>query len=128
MPQNATPTPAPPPPPTPPSPPVPSSSPAQKKPSTKKKGGWFQKVPREVLISPGGMVLFFLAVLLEATDWLPLPPVLDQIIEIPLEVIFIVLFIIIAKPSIKSMVIPFIIERIPGLSDILPTWVLKFFF
>lgn len=93
----------------------------------KKKGGWFQKIPSEILLSPGGMILIFFALLIEIVDWIPLP-FIDQIIELPLEIFFIVFFVIITKASFKSLVIPFAIERIPLISDILPTWVLKFFF
>jgi hypothetical protein len=74
------------------------------------------------------MILIFLAVTIEAMDFLPLPSIFDQILEVPLEVIFVLLFIIIVKPSFKSLILPFGIERIPGLSDILPTWLLKMFF
>ena len=95
-------------------------------PEIKKKGGWFEKVPKDILFSPGGMVLVFLALVIEAIDWIPIP-VKDQIIEIPLEIIFLIFFIIIVRPSFKSLIIPFLIERIPGISDVLPTWVLKMF-
>lgn len=90
------------------------------------KGGWFQKVPREILFSPGGVILIFLALIIEAIDLIPIP-LLDQIIELPLEIIFLVLFVIIVKPSFKSLIIPFFIERIPVINDILPTWLIKMF-
>jgi len=92
----------------------------------KKKGGWFQKVPTEILLSPGGVILFFLAGLIEIIDWIPLPFV-DQLIELPLEILFIVFFVYITKASFKSLIIPFIIERIPIISDIAPTWLIKMF-
>jgi len=90
----------------------------------KKKGGWFQKIPADVLLSPGGLILIFLALIIEIIDWIPLP-LIDQIIELPLEIFFIVLLVIITKTSFKSLIIPFIIERIPILSDILPTWLIR---
>jgi len=90
----------------------------------KQKGGWFQRVPRDILFSPGGIILILLAGIIEVLDWIPLP-VLDQILELPLEIIFLIFFIIIVKPPIKSLIIPFILERIPVLSDILPTWLLR---
>jgi len=91
----------------------------------KKKGGWFQKIPRDVLFSPGGLVLLLLAFIGEVGDLIPLP-ILDQIWEVPMEIIFIVLLMIIAKDlSYKSLIIPAIIERIPGISDLLPTWIIK---
>ena len=90
----------------------------------KKKGGWFQKIPSNVLLSPGGMVLVFLAMMIELLDLIPLP-VIDQIIEIPLEILFITLLMLIAKPSVKSLILPFIVERIPIANDILPTWFIR---
>ena len=88
------------------------------------KKGWFQKIPTDILLSPGGMVLIFLALIIEIIDWIPIP-FIDQIIELPLELMFIVLLVVITKTSFKSLIIPFIIERIPVLSDILPTWLIR---
>jgi len=110
--------------------PVEAPAPEEKKPVEvavpKKKGGWFQKIPTEILLSPGGVILIFLAGLIEIIDWIPLPFV-DQLIELPLEIFFIVFFVIITKASFKSLIIPFIIERIPIISDIVPTWLIKMF-
>lgn len=94
---------------------------------SKKKGGWFQKIPRDILLSPGGMILLFLALLIEIIDFIIPLPLVEQIIELPLEILFIVLFLSITKVSFKSCVIPFLIERIPLISDILPTWLLRMF-
>ena len=111
--------------------PVEALAPEEKKPVKavvpKKKGGWFQKIPPEILLSPGGVVLVFFALIIEIVDWIPLP-VADQIWELPLEIGFIILLVIIVKDiSWKALVIPFIIERIPGISDIVPTWLIKMF-
>ncbi|MGB9743557.1 MAG: hypothetical protein ACPLW9_02505 [Minisyncoccales bacterium] len=97
-----------------------------KKAKAGRKGGWFQKIPSEVLLSPGGVILIFLALILEAVD-LILPPVyyLDQIIEIILEIFFMFFLVVIAEVPIKSLIIPFLIERIPVISDILPTWLIR---
>jgi hypothetical protein len=92
----------------------------------KKKGGWFKKIPPEILLSPGGMILIFFALIIEIIDWIPLP-FADQLWELPLEIGFIVFFVIITKASFKSLIIPFIIERIPLISDIVPTWLIKMF-
>jgi len=92
----------------------------------KKKGGWFQKIPGDVLLSPGGMILIFFALIIEIIDLIPIP-FIDQAIELPLEIIFIVFLVLIAKTSFKSLLIPFIIERIPMISDILPTWLIRMF-
>ncbi|MDP2966979.1 MAG: hypothetical protein Q8N87_01030 [bacterium] len=111
--------------------PVEALAPEEKKPVKavvpKKKGGWFQKIPPEILLSPGGVVLVFFALIIEIVDWIPLP-VADQIWELPLEIGFIILLVIIVKDiDWKALVIPFIIERIPGISDIVPTWLIKIF-
>jgi len=92
----------------------------------KKRGGWFKKIPRDVLLSPGGIVLIFIALIIEIIDLIPLP-FLDQLIELPLELVFIVLLLTIAKVPFKSLIIPFIIERIPLVSDLLPTWLIRLF-
>ncbi len=93
-----------------------------------KKGGWWKKIPSDVLLSPGGIILIFLALIIELCD-LILPGVafLEYIIEIPLEIIFLFLLAKIADYPLKAMIIPFVIERIPILSDVLPTWFLKLF-
>jgi len=90
----------------------------------KKKKGWFQKIPADVLLSPAGMILVFLAMIIEIIDLIPIP-VLDQIWELPLEIIFIFLLTVLAKVPLKASVIPFVIERIPIINDILPTWLIR---
>jgi len=93
-----------------------------------KKSGWWKKIPPDLLLSPGGLILVILAFIIEACDLiLPGVPILEYIIEIPLEIIFLFLLAKIADYPVKSMIIPFVIERIPYLSDVLPTWFLKLF-
>lgn len=92
--------------------------------SIPKKKGWFQKIPKDVLFSPGGIVLIFFAIVMELVDLIPLP-VVDQIWELPFEIIFIILLTLIAKVPLKTSLIPFLIERIPVINDILPTWVIR---
>jgi len=84
-----------------------------------KKGGWWKKIP---------LILIFLALIIELCD-LILPGVafLEYIIEIPLEIVFLFLLAKIADYPLKAMIIPFVIERVPILSDVLPTWFLKLF-
>jgi len=89
-----------------------------------KKKGWFDKIPTNILLSPGGMVLIFFALIMEILDIIPIPFV-DQLWELPLELTFIVLLTIIAKVPLKTSIIPFLIERIPIINDILPTWVIR---
>jgi hypothetical protein len=90
-----------------------------------------KKISKEILFSPGGMILFFLAVLIEGLDLLPLP-FFDQILEVPLEVFYFFLFKIITGVSFSEcfryFLVPFLIERIPLISDILPTFLLRLFF
>lgn len=93
---------------------------------TKKTGKWFRKIPKELLLSPGGMILVFLALIIEIIDWIPLPLV-DQLWELPLEIIFIVFFLLITKVPLQSAILPFIVERIPAVNDILPTWLIRMF-
>ncbi len=89
-----------------------------------KKGGWFKKIPTGVILSPGGMILIFFAIVMEIVDLIPIP-FIDQLWELPLEIVFIVLLGVIAKVPLKTAVIPFLIERIPVISDVLPTWVIR---
>ena len=91
------------------------------------KNSWFKKIPADVLLSPGGIILIFFAAVIEIIDLIIPIPVLDQIIELPVEIIFMVLLVIIAKVPVKSLVLPFIVERIPLISDILPTWIIRLF-
>ncbi|MEA3344070.1 MAG: hypothetical protein U9Q16_00055 [Patescibacteria group bacterium] len=93
---------------------------------TKKKGKWFQKIPKDVLFSPGGAILILFAIIMEGIDLLPIPFV-DQLWELPLELIFIALLTVIAKVPLKTSVLPFLVERIPILSDIIPTWAIRMF-
>lgn len=89
-----------------------------------KKSSWLSKVPREVLFSPGGIILLFFAAIIEVIDLIPVP-IIDQIWELPLELIFMIFFVAIVRPPIKAVVIPFIVERLPIINDVLPTWVIK---
>ena len=94
-------------------------------------GKWFRKVPIEILLSPGGAILVIFALFMEIADLLisdALLPGASEIIEIIPELIFIPLFCLITKVPIQSALIPFIVERIPVLNDIVPTWIIKLFF
>lgn len=88
----------------------------------KKKKGWFQKIPSDIILSPKGILLGSIALLIEVIDIFPLPGV-----EIVLDLIFVILFIILVREvSWKALVFPFLFERIPVLSSICPTFILKF--
>lgn len=98
-----------------------------KTPAPKKKG-WFKKIPTDVLLSPAGMILIIFALIMEILDLIPVP-VIDQIWEIPLEIIFMILLVKLAHVSLKSCVVPFFAERIIGIVtvgfDFIPTWLIR---
>lgn len=97
----------------------------KKKTKIKKKGRWFKKIPADVLLSPGGVVLLFFALIMEILDlFIPFGALTIEIIP---EIIFIILLAIIAKVPVKNSIIPLLVERIPFLSDILPTWLIRLF-
>lgn len=109
-----------------PTPSVKTESPAPA--SLQKKGGkWFKKIPKDILFSPGGALLIFLALLMEAIDLIPGLGVDTLTWELAMEGIFMVFLVIITKMPIQGMIIPFIIERVPGISDICPTWLIRLF-
>jgi hypothetical protein len=93
-----------------------------KKPQLKKKRKRLSKIPTEVLLSPGGMVLIVYAVFMEALDLLPGGSLTWEFIP---EIIFLILLSVIAGVPFRSLIFPLLIERIPLLSDILPTWVIR---
>jgi Fe2+ transport system protein B len=95
--------------------------------TSKKKRSRFKKIPKEFLSTPGGVLLIFTALIMELLDLIPIPPPFDQIIEIPLEMFFMVLLKFVVGMPVKSMIIPFIVERVPGLGDFLPTWIIRIF-
>ncbi len=93
-----------------------------KTPIPKKKGGWFQKIPTDILMSPAGMVIIFIALLIEIAGVIIPIPILNQIIILPLEIIFYVLLIMVAKVSVKSLILPSIAELF---FPFLPIWMIK---
>lgn len=103
----------------------PTSTPAEAKSKKKKKGRFFQKIPKDFLISPGGILLVFIAAIFEILDLLI--PGGSLTIEIIPDLIFAILLTLIAKVPLTSSVLPFLIERIPVLSDIIPTWLIRMF-
>ena len=94
---------------------------------TKKKfGKRLSKIPGNILLSPGGMVLIVFALVMEASDILIPGGALT--FEIIPELILIVMLLVIAKVPLTSTLLPFIVERIPILSDIAPSWVIRLLF
>lgn len=102
-----------------------------KKISEKKKvlpgGKWFRKIPKDILLSPGGVILVFFALFTEIVDFLIPPHLLDSlVIELFLELPFCLMLKIIAGIPLTSMIIPLIIERVDFLG-IIPTWFIRLF-
>lgn len=81
------------------------------------KKGWLKDIPPT---SPSGIVLLALAFLAELIGPIPL-------VGLVFKAFFYVALIAIAKPSLKSLIIPVIIEQIP-IVNFFPTILLKMFF
>ncbi len=103
----------------------PGGSDKAQKGKAKKKGRFFNRIPKDFLISPPGVVLVVIAIVFEIVDLFI--PGGSLTLEIIPDVIFAVLLSIFAKVPLTSSIIPFVIERIPVISDILPTWVIRMF-
>jgi len=88
----------------------------------KTKGKWLKKVPKDLLLTPGGVVLLSFAFLMELLDLIPGGALIWEWIP---EIFFMFLLSTIAKIPLQGMVIPFIIERIPVVSDIVPSWLIR---
>lgn len=100
----------------------------------KKRGGFFQRIPKETLLTPAGMVGVMLACLLEVSDWMldyfhVLYPGKWEILVMPIktsvDLIFGLFLSLMTRTSVKSNILPFLIERLPFIGTILPTWVLR---
>ncbi len=91
----------------------------------RKKKGQFKKISTNLLISPSGIFLIILAFIIEMIDLIPIPGI--SILSIPFEVVFMIMLYVITGMSLKDMAIPFLIERIPILSSIIPTWLIRLF-
>jgi hypothetical protein len=103
-------------------------------PETKKQSRFFQKVSKDVLTSPGGMVCLFLAAFLEVLDWVldvfhfVYPFKWEAAVAIPkaiLDFIFAIFSAPLLRVSVLSNLLPFLFERIPFLSTIVPTWIIR---
>ena len=86
-----------------------------------KKGGWFQKIPTDILLSPGGMVLALFAIGTEILDLIPGFFIIERVLEI---VFFVFLKLIFKNVSLKAMIVVLIIECLDFLG-IIPTTALK---
>lgn len=93
-----------------------------------KKGKWFKKIPKEFLLSPGGIILLFFALTMEIADLLiPVSGIDSLVIELIPEILFCLMLSMLVKIPFTSQIIPLLIERIPVISDIVPTWLIRMF-
>ncbi len=99
-----------------------------------KKSRFFAKIPKSVFLRPEGMIILFLACFLELSDWIfdifhfIYPGTWENFvspIKTMLDLSFAFFSALLLKVSILSNLFPFLIERVPILSTILPTWVLR---
>ena len=96
---------------------------------SKKKIGsrkWFGKIPKEMILSPGGIILLFAAIIIEVVDLIIPPCGFDLLIELIPELIFSVMLTAIAGVPFTAQIIPILIEKIPVISDIVPTFLFYF--
>lgn len=108
---------------------------SEKKEKGKEKGlgkKHFKKIPPEILFSPGGILLIFLAGIMEISDFFIPPALADSLIlELIPELIFVVFFSLVTKKSLKdgfkTTIWPLIIERFDFLG-IIPSFLIKLFF
>ena len=89
-----------------------------------KKGGWFQKIPTDILLSPGGMVIVFVAIIVEVIGIIIPIPVIGFLIQLPLVIILYVLLMTVGGLSFKSLILVPIIELF---FPFLPTWLVRIF-
>lgn len=101
----------------------------EEEPEKKKKkmpGKRVGKVPKDILFTPGGLILVFFAIGMEILDLIIPPTAIDSlVIELIPEVIFAFFLNQIAGISFREMIVPAIIERLDFLG-IIPSS-LKFF-
>lgn len=103
----------------------------EEEPKKKKKkmpGKRVGKVPKDMLFTPGGLILVFFAIGMEILDLIiPMSGIDSLFIELIPEIIFCFFLKVIAGFSFSGMIIPLLIERIPLISDIVPTWLFRLF-
>ena len=95
---------------------------------------FFTKVPKTALLEPGGMIGVLLACFIEISDWFLdlfhlIRPGQWEVVVFPLktyiDLVFAIFSAFLFGIPISSNILPFLIERIPFLSTILPTWILR---
>lgn len=89
---------------------------------TKKKSGWFQKIPTSVLLSPAGAVIILLAVIIEIIGFLLPIPIFTPLLLFPIQAILVVLLVTVGGVSFKSLILPYAIDFF---FPFLPTWIIR---
>ena len=96
----------------------------------------FHKIPKERLFSAEGVILVVLALIIELLDiFMSLFSFLTAYsleallgyIKLGLEIAFLILLRVLLDVPITTNIFPLLIERIPILSDFLPTWFIRMF-
>lgn len=88
----------------------------------KKKSGWFQKIPKGIFLTPGGMIILFVVLIVELLGVLIPIPIIGFIIQLPFVILLYILLMTIAKVSFKSLIIVPVIELF---FPFLPTWIIR---
>jgi hypothetical protein len=105
-------------------------------PEAKKQSSFFGKIPKTKLLTPGGMIATFLCLTIDLLDYL-----LDfigillwrglhyEIINWPIKTfgdIFVAIFVpLLIGIPISSSLLPFLIEIIPVVGTLVPSWVIN---
>jgi hypothetical protein len=94
--------------------------------SSKKK--LFGKISPKKMFSPAGIVIFILSIIVEFIKFIIdiFLPGSSSIVGLIPDIFIAVLSCVLLDTPIIETLIPFIIERIPIISDILPSWVIYF--
>lgn len=87
-----------------------------------KKSGWFQKIPPDIFLSPGGMVIFFVVIFVEVLGILVPIPIIGFLVQLPFVIILYILLMTIGGLSFKSLIIVPVIEFF---FPFLPTWIIR---
>lgn len=88
----------------------------------KKKGGFFQKIPSDVFLSPGGIVILFTVIIVEILGIIVPIPIIGFLIQLPFVIILYILLMTIGGLSFKSLIMVPVIELF---FPFLPTWIIR---
>lgn len=103
----------------------------------KKSSPFFKKIPKTALLTPGGMICLFVALIIEFLDYLfdifgyflfgGASEVISGPIKTIIDLFYAFLSAFLLGIPLWSNLLPFLIERIPLVGTILPTWVIRLF-